>query len=104
MVEVHRERIEQALVYDALVAKKNETFIVGPAASFCFQVYSSAVTQACLQSTKRLMRDVYLNLSKEMNLEPNQLIKLPNLLIDSPKIVITLVEHSGNILSISRYV
>lgn len=41
-----------------------------------FQTISSVVAQAYLQSPERLMRDVYLNSSKDNNWNPNEFIEL----------------------------
>lgn len=50
--------------------------IVSLATVFEFQAYSSDVTQAYLKLSGNLIRDVYLNLPKKMNLQPNKLIEL----------------------------
>ena len=47
-----------------------------PSCSFDFRLFSTDVTQAYLQSTEKLSRDVYVKPSSEFDLDPNQLLKL----------------------------
>lgn len=56
--------------------QKSITILVGMAAIFSFQVFSTNVTQAYLQSTKMLKRNEYTKPPPELGLALNQLLKL----------------------------
>lgn len=77
VVEGHRDSMRQSLVHNTTVARQQSTkLVVGIAAIFGFNLFSSDITQAYLQNSEKLMRDVYLNPPKKLNLDPGQLLKL----------------------------
>lgn len=77
VVQGFRDRLKTSLVHDAATARQYSTkVLIGLAAVFGFRLFSTDVTQAFLQSADELMCDVYIQPSKEFELNENQVLKL----------------------------
>ena len=77
VVQGHRDKYKTSLVHDSPTARQHSTrIIVGLAAIFGFRLFSTDVTQAYLQSSTDLLRDVYMKPTKEFHLNENQILKL----------------------------
>lgn len=77
VLQRYKDAMKQSLVYNTYVSKHSSTkIIIELSAISGFQLYSSDVTQAYLQSSEHLTRKLYLDPSKEINLKPNKLIQL----------------------------
>ena len=77
VVQGYKDHLKQSLVHDATTAGNYSVrMLVGLASLFGFRLYSTDVTKAYLQSAESLMRDVYIQPSKEFELGPNQMLKL----------------------------
>lgn len=77
VVQGYRDKMNKSLVHDnSNVRPSSVRMLVGLASIFGFQLFSTDVTQAYLQSVDKLMRDVYVKPTKEFELAPNQILKL----------------------------
>ena len=77
VVQGYADKLKSSLVHDNPTARQfSVKILVGLAAVYGFRLFSTDVTQAYLQSTEKLMRDVYIKPSPEFKLSPNQLLKL----------------------------
>lgn len=75
----HRDNMKSSPVHETFVSKQYSIKIIeGIPAIFRFQLFSSNVTKACIQSTETLTRDVFIEPPKELNLKTDGLIKLLN--------------------------
>lgn len=98
VVQVHKDSIKQSLVHNTSVpGQRSIKLIVGAAAIFDFQLYSSDVAQAHLQCLEQLTRDIYQSLSEEIYLKSNLSSDL-NRCMDYQKVMIAGNGHSENIL------
>ena len=77
VVQGYRDKMKTSLVHDSATSRQISTrILVGLAAIFGFRLFSTDVTQAYLQSSSDLMREVYIKPGKEFNLRPNEILKL----------------------------
>ena len=77
VVQGHKDKMKRSFVHDTSNARQfSIKLLVGIAALFGFRLFSTDVTQAYLQSSEELSRDVYVKPSPEFNLDSNQLLKL----------------------------
>lgn len=73
----HKDRDKSSLVHDATTANQSSTkMLVSIAALFGFRLWTEDVSQAYVQSASKLLRDVYLKPSKELEIPGNCLVKL----------------------------
>lgn len=76
VVQGHRYNIKKSLVHDfSVVIQHSMKLTVGLASILDFRLFSSAVMQAYIQSREPLIRNVYINPPKYLELSPSQLIK-----------------------------
>lgn len=76
-VRRNRAGMKNASLHNKSLSRQQSTkLIVGLPAMFWSDFYSSYVTRAYWYSSEKLMRNVYLNPGKELNLKPNQLTRL----------------------------
>lgn len=72
----HRSKRKTSLVHDTFVSKHKSTkLLIGLASMFEFRTFSTDVIQAYLQNAEELMTEAYVSPTKELELEPNQLLK-----------------------------
>jgi Reverse transcriptase (RNA-dependent DNA polymerase) len=77
VVKGYRDHLKTSLVHDTATSRQHfSRVLVGLAAIFGFNLFSTDVTQAYLQSAEKLLRDVYIKPTKELSMEPGQLLKL----------------------------
>ena len=77
VLQGHKDKMKRSFVHDTSTARQfSVKLLVGLAALFDFRLFSTDFTQAYLQSTEELSRDVYVKPSSEFDLDPNQLLKL----------------------------
>jgi len=77
VVQGFRDKMKTSLVHDNATARPHSTrILVGLASSFGFRLFSTDVTQAYLQSSENLTRDVYIRPSKEFGLKPDTMLNL----------------------------
>ena len=77
VVQGQKDKMKLSFVHDTSTARQfSIKLLVGLAALFGFRLFSTDVTQAYLQSSEELSRDVYVKPSPEFNLDSNQLLKL----------------------------
>lgn len=87
-ITVHRkllveEGIQYTLVRDTSVNRRQTTkLVVRVTELFRFSLSSNDVTQAYLQNAKKLMQDVFINLTKEFGSSPDLLIQLLKLVYE----------------------
>lgn len=73
----HCDAMKKSLVPDMSVAKQHTTkMLPGLEDAFDFRNCSSDVTQAYVQSSEELQKDIFIDSPKELNLGPGQLVKL----------------------------
>lgn len=69
--------MKKSLVHNTSVARQQGTKLeVGIAAISGFELFSSDVIHVYLQSSENLMRDIYLNASRELNKNLNRFLNL----------------------------
>ena len=77
VVQGYRDKMKTSLVHDSATSRQvSARILVGLAAIFGFRLFSTDVTQAYLQSSSDLMREVYIKPGKEFNLQPGEILKL----------------------------
>ena len=77
VVQGYKDNLKQYLIHDTNTTRNNSVrMLIVRASLLGFHLYSTDVTQAYLQSTESLMRDVYSQPSKEFHLGPKQMLKL----------------------------
>ena len=76
-VQGYRDKMKTSLVHDAATSKQySSRILVGLAAIFGFRLFSTDVTQAYLQSSEPLRRDVFIKPASEFGLEENKMLML----------------------------
>lgn len=76
-VQGHEEVMKSSTVHIISVARQHVIkMLVGIAAIFLFRIFSAYVTQAYLQISKKLHRDVFIKLTAEFNLHSDELFKI----------------------------
>lgn len=77
VVQGFRNKLKELLVHDTSTARQYSTrILVGLTSVFGFGLFSTDVTQAYLQNAEKLLRDVYVKQSKDIETSPNQIFKL----------------------------
>jgi hypothetical protein len=77
VVQGYRDKMKTSLVHDAATSKQySSRILVGLAAIFGFRLFSTDVTQAYLQSSEPLRRDVFIKPASDFGLEENKMLKL----------------------------
>lgn len=77
VVQGHRDKMKNSLVHDILVSRQYSVkILVELASSLGFQIFSTDVTQAYLQSSESLQRDIYIRPPPELSLKPDKVLKL----------------------------
>jgi hypothetical protein len=76
VVQGYRHDLKTSLVHDTATSRQHSSCVlVGLAAIFGFNLFSTDVTQSYLQSAEMLLRD-YINPTKEFSMGPGQLLEL----------------------------
>jgi Reverse transcriptase (RNA-dependent DNA polymerase) len=77
VVQGYLDHLKTSLVHDTATSRQHSSrLLVGLAASFGFRLFSTDVTQAYLQSSENILKDVYVKPTKEFVLEPGKILKL----------------------------
>lgn len=77
ILQAHRDKMKKSLVHDIPVARKYAIkIVVGIATTFGFRLFSTDLTQADIQSSEALNRDILINSPKKIESGPEELIKL----------------------------
>lgn len=77
VVQGFRDKMKTSLVHDSATSRQaSARILVGLAAAFEFELFSTDVTQAYLQSATPLQREVYIKPGKDFGLGPDKLLKL----------------------------
>jgi Reverse transcriptase (RNA-dependent DNA polymerase) len=77
VVQGYRDHLKTSLVHDTATSRQHSSrVLVGLAAIFGVNLFSTDVTQAYLQSAEKLLRDVYIKPMREFSMGPGQLLKL----------------------------
>lgn len=77
VVQGFRDKMKTSLVHDSATSRQaSARVLVGLAAAFEFELFSTDVTQAYLQSATPLQREVYIKPGKDFGLGSDKLLKL----------------------------
>ena len=77
VVQGYRDKLKTSLVHDTATPRQHSTRVLIGLAAICgFRLFSTDVTQAYLQSTENLMREVYIKPTGEFELNQDKLLKL----------------------------
>jgi Reverse transcriptase (RNA-dependent DNA polymerase) len=77
VVQGYLDHLKTSLVHDIATSRQHSSrALVGFALILVFNLFSTDVTQAYLQSAENLRRDLYIKPTKEFSIAPGQLLKL----------------------------
>ena len=107
VVQGYRDRMKTSLVHDTSTAKQSSVkILVGISAIYGFRIFSIDVTQAYLQSSENLKREIYVKPSREFKLHDGELLKLRKPLYGLPDSGDywgrTISDHLTNVLGMKK--